>query len=154
SRDPEGGKIDRDASGTPTGILRETARRAVDSAMPVPTAEKRRQAIEAALADAASWGITSAQDNSSWDDFQTYESIEKDGKLTLRICEWLPFDTPVEKLEEMRKSHPAGDPMFHTGMLKGFMDGSLGSHTAALLAPYTDDPKNSGLPRYEPAKLN
>jgi predicted amidohydrolase YtcJ len=29
------------------------------------------------------------------------------------------------------------------------MDGSLGSHTAAMLAPYTDDPRNSGLPRYE-----
>ena len=44
--------------------------------------------------------------------------------------------------------------MLHTGMLKGFMDGSLGSHTAAMLEPYADDPKNSGLPRYEAAKLN
>jgi hypothetical protein len=39
-------------------------------------------------------------------------------------------------------------------MLKGFMDGSLGSHTAAMLEPYSDDPKNSGLPRYDAAKLN
>jgi predicted amidohydrolase YtcJ len=39
-------------------------------------------------------------------------------------------------------------------MLKGFMDGSLGSKTAALLEPYSDDPKNSGLPQYEAAKLN
>ena len=39
--------------------------------------------------------------------------------------------------------------MLHTGMLKAFMDGSLGGHTAALLEPYADDPKNSGLPRYE-----
>jgi predicted amidohydrolase YtcJ len=44
--------------------------------------------------------------------------------------------------------------MLHTGMLKGFMDGSLGSHTAAMLEPYSDDPKNSGLPRYDAAKLN
>jgi len=44
--------------------------------------------------------------------------------------------------------------MLHTGMLKGFMDGSLGSRTAALKAPYADDPKNSGLPRYDQAKLN
>ena len=44
--------------------------------------------------------------------------------------------------------------MLHTGMLKGFMDGSLGSHTAAMLEPYSDDPKNSGLPRYEADKLN
>ena len=38
--------------------------------------------------------------------------------------------------------------MLHTAMLKGFMDGSLGSRTAALLAPYSDDPGNSGLPQY------
>jgi predicted amidohydrolase YtcJ len=38
--------------------------------------------------------------------------------------------------------------------LKGFMDGSLGGHTASLLEPYADDPKNSGLPRYDAAKLN
>ena len=44
--------------------------------------------------------------------------------------------------------------MLRTGMLKGFMDGSLGSHTAALSEPYSDDPKNSGLPRYDAAKLN
>ncbi len=42
--------------------------------------------------------------------------------------------------------------MLHTGMLKGFMDGSLGSRTAAMLAPYNDDPKNSGIPRYEQDK--
>jgi predicted amidohydrolase YtcJ len=44
--------------------------------------------------------------------------------------------------------------MLRTGMLKGFMDGSLGSKTAALLEPYSDDPKNSGLPQYDVAKLN
>jgi predicted amidohydrolase YtcJ len=44
--------------------------------------------------------------------------------------------------------------MLHTGMLKGFMDGSLGSRTAAMLAPYDDDPRNSGIPRYEQDKLN
>ena len=43
--------------------------------------------------------------------------------------------------------------MLHTGMLKGFMDGSLGSRSAALLQPYADDPANSGLPRYDEAKL-
>ena len=46
------------------------------------------------------------------------------------------------------------DRMLHTGMLKGFMDGSLGSRTAALLAPYADDPGNSGLPRYQQAQLD
>ena len=154
SRDPEGGKIDRDDSGTPTGILREKAQEAVQAVIPKPTHEKRRQAIELALADLASHGITSAQDYSQWDDFQIYEELEHDGKLTARISEWLPFDDSLETLNKKRDSHPASDNMLHTGMLKGFMDGSLGSKTAALLEPYSDDPKNSGLPQYEVAKLN
>jgi predicted amidohydrolase YtcJ len=153
SRDPEGGKIDRDESGTPTGVLRETARDAVFSVIPKPTHAKREQAVAAALADAARWGVTSAQDNSSWEDFQVYEQLEREGKLSLRISEWLPFDASVDGLKAMRDSHPRSDNMLHTGMLKGFMDGSLGSHTAALLEPYTDDPRNSGLPRYEPDNL-
>jgi predicted amidohydrolase YtcJ len=155
SRDPKGGKIDRDANSQPTGILRETARQAVFDAIPAPTHDKRRQAMERALAQAAQWGVTSVQDNSAtWEDFQVLEEIEKDGKLTARVSEWLPFNDSLDKLESKRKQHPASDLMLHTGMLKGFMDGSLGSHTAALLEPYSDDPTNSGLPRYDAPKLN
>ncbi len=151
---PEGGKIDHDASGKPTGILRETARGLVESKVPPPTSARLRRAAELALADAARWGITSAQDNSSWDIFLVYEDLEREGKLTLRISEWLNFDDPVSLLETHRAHHPANDPMLHTAMLKGFMDGSLGSHTAALLAPFSDEPGNSGLARYEQGKLN
>jgi len=133
TKEPAGGKIDRDQNGTPTGILREGAKDAVVQAIPQPTHERRMQALQAALADAAQWGITSAQDNSRWPDFQVYEELEKEGKLTLRISEWLPFNASVEELKQMRGSHPQTDNMLHTGMLKGFMDGSLGSHTAALL---------------------
>ncbi len=152
--DPHGGKIDRDAKGEPTGILRETAMSAVGDKIPTPTAALRRKAAELALQDAAQHGITSAQDNSDWEDFLTYEQMEKEGKLTLRISEWLPFDAPVEKLMAARDHHPVGDPMLHTTMLKGFMDGSLGSRTAAMLAPYDDDARNAGIPRYEEDKLN
>ena len=154
SKQPQGGKIDRDEAGTPNGILRETARDAIRAVIPKPDHDDRRAAIEAALADLASHGVTSAQDNSTWEDFQIYEELEKAGKLTARISEWLPFDDTVENLNKKRDSHPASDNMLHTGMLKGFMDGSLGSKTAALLAPYNDDPKNSGLPQYDPDKLN
>ncbi len=152
--DPHGGKIDRDDKGEPTGILRETAMGAVFSKIPPPSPAQRRRAIELALQDAAQWGITSAQDNSEWDDFLVYEQLEKEGKLTLRISEWLPFEAPVEQLRAHRDHHSAADSMLRTGMLKGFMDGSLGSRTAAMLAPFTDDPKNSGIPRYEQDALN
>ena len=111
--------------------------------------------MELALADAAQWGVTSVQDNSgNWEDFQILEEIEKNGKLTARVSEWLPFDDSLDQLNARRSAHPSTDLMLHTGMLKGFMDGSLGSHTAALIEPYSDDPKNSGLPRYDAPKLN
>lgn len=155
SRDPQGGHIDRNETGEPTGILRETAQDAVLGVIPKPTHEQRRQALQLALADLAEHGVTSAQDYSpEWENFQIFEELEKEGKLTARISEWLPFDDSVEELTRKRDSHPQADLMLHTGMLKGFMDGSLGSHTAALLEPYADDPSNSGLPRYEAARLN
>jgi predicted amidohydrolase YtcJ len=98
SRDPQGGQIDRNETGEPTGILRETARAAVQMVIPKPTHDKLRQGIEAGLKDLAEHGVTSAQDNSSWQDFQIYEELEKEGKLTARISEWLPFDDSVEEL--------------------------------------------------------
>lgn len=155
SRDPQGGHIDRNDNGEPTGILRETAQQAVTGVIPKPTHEQRRRALEVALADLAEHGVTSAQDYSpEWENFEILEDIEKEGKLTVRISEWLPFDDSLDELNRKRNSHPESDLMLHTGMLKAFMDGSLGSHTAAMLEPYADDPKNSGIPRYDAAKLN
>ncbi len=149
-----GGKIDLGPNGEPTGIVRETEIEVIKAKEPSPSPALRRRAAELALADAARWGITSAQDNSYWEDFLVYEDLEREGKLTLRISEWLRFDDSVELLEKHRAHHPANDPMLHTAMLKGFMDGSLGSRTAALLAPFSDDPGNSGLPQYEQGKLD
>jgi predicted amidohydrolase YtcJ len=155
SRDPQGGHIDRNENGEPTGILRETAQAAVFQVVPKATHDQLREGIQLALADLAEHGVTSAQDYSpAWDNFRIYEELEKEGKLTARVTEWLPFDDPVEELSRKRASHPQTDLLLHTGMLKGFMDGSLGSHTAALLEPYSDDSKNSGLPRYDAAKLS
>jgi len=153
--DPPGGKIDHDAAGEPTGILREDPAMAlVTSKEPEPTPAQHLRAMQIALQDAAQWGITSAQDNSAWDDFLVAEELENGGKLTLRLSEWLPFPDSVDVLEKHRAYHSQTDPMLHTAMLKGFMDGSLGSRTAALLAPYSDDPQNSGIPRLEQSKLN
>jgi predicted amidohydrolase YtcJ len=154
--DPQGGHFDRDPrTGELTGIVRETpAMRLIQQHIPPPTPAERRQGLELALADAAAHGLTSVQDNSEWDDFLILEALEREGKLPVRVTEWLPFDAPLAQLEAMRAHHPASDRMLHTGMLKGFMDGSLGSRTAALLSPYADDPGNRGLPRYDQAKLN
>jgi predicted amidohydrolase YtcJ len=152
--DPAGGKIDRDSNGLPTGIIRETAVALVYAKVPPPTHTERRRALELAIQDAIAHGITSLQDYSTWDDFLVYEEMERENKLPVRISEWLTFLDPLPVLLEQRAHHPADDPMLNTGMLKGFMDGSLGSRTAALKAPYSDDPGNSGIPQFDQATLD
>jgi len=151
---PQGGAIDLDANGNPTGILRESAQDLVYKVIPLPSHDERRRGDELAIADALAHGVTSVQDFSDWDDFLIFEDLEKEGKLNLRITEWLPFKAPLAELIKMRSHHDLNDPLLHTGFLKGFMDGSLGSRTAALKAPYTDDPGNTGLPQYTQAQLN
>ena len=151
---PQGGVIDLDAKGEPTGILRESAQDLIYKVIPPPSHEERRRGDELAIADALSHGVTSVQDFSDWEDFLIFEAMEKEGKLNLRISEWLPFKAPLNELLKMRVHHDPGDPMLHTGMLKGFMDGSLGSRTAAMKAPYNDEPGNTGLPQYTQAELN
>jgi predicted amidohydrolase YtcJ len=154
SKAPQGGAIDLDASGEPTGILRDTAMEEAEKSIPPPSHEDRRHGLELAIEDAISHGLTSVQDYSDWEDFLVFEELEKENKLPIRISEWLTFNDPIDILKEHRAHHDQNDPMLHTGMLKGFMDGSLGSHTAAMKAPFADEPNNSGLPRYDQAKLN
>lgn len=151
---PQGGAIDLDASGEPTGILRESAQGLVYKVTPPPSHEERRRGDELAIKDALTHGVTSVQDFSDWQDFLVFEEMEKENNLHLRISEWLPFKDSLEDLRKMRAHHDANDPLLHTGMLKGFMDGSLGSRTAAMKAPFADDPKNMGLPQYTQDQLN
>lgn len=153
--DPSGGKFDHDASGELTGIVREgPARALIESHIPPPSPAVRGQALAIALDDAIAHGVTSVQDFSDWDDFLALEAMEHDKQLPVRVSEWLTFGDPVDVLKQHQAHHPVDDPMLHTGMLKGFMDGSLGSRTAALKAPYSDDPANYGLARYSQKQLN
>ncbi|HEV2278434.1 MAG TPA: amidohydrolase, partial [Acidobacteriaceae bacterium] len=152
TKDPQGGEIDRDAQGEPTGIIRETALGLIQ--VPPPTPEQRRRGLEMALNDAVSHGVTTVQDFSDWEDFLVFEQMEREGKLPARIAEWIPFAEPLSLEEQQRAQHDLHDRMLRTTMLKGFMDGSLGSRTAAMNAPYADDPGNSGIPRFGQEQLN
>ena len=160
--DPTGGKYDRDESGELTGVIREAARDEFLAKLPKPSLAQRRRGIELALDEARQWGLTSVQDSvsvegdpSEWDDFLLYEDLEREGKLTVRITRWLDFREPLDTLLKHRSHHPQDDPLLHTGLLgETYMDGSLGSRSAALLAPYSDDPRNSGVTRFEQGGLN
>ncbi|HEX4283613.1 MAG TPA: amidohydrolase [Terracidiphilus sp.] len=154
TKPPQGGAIDLNVHGEPTGILRESAQGLVERVIPPPTQEERRKGDAMAIDDAVAHGVTSVQDLSDWNDFLAFEQMEKESALKLRISEWLPFKAPLAELIKMRSHHETNDPMLHTGMLKGFMDGSLGSRTAAMKAPFADDSGNSGLPQYTQEQVN
>lgn len=151
--DPEGGEIVRDAAGEPTGWLKENAIGLVSRLIPSPTRARRKQGLLRAIQEAARWGVTSVQDNSDWEDFLALRELKAEGKLTLRVTEWLPFDAPLERLEEMRKQAGATDPWLKVGALKGVTDGSGGSLSAAMLEPFANAPENRGILRYDPEQL-
>ncbi|MCH7765368.1 MAG: amidohydrolase [Acidobacteria bacterium] len=153
SEQPEGGEIVRDADGEPTGWLKENATGLVSRLIPAPTSEQRQRGLLLALAEAARYGVTSVQDNSSWEDFLALRELKQEGKLTLRVTEWLPFDAPLNRLEEMRKEGGATDPWLKTGALKGVTDGSGGSLSAAMLEPFANAPDNRGILLYDPEQL-
>ncbi len=151
---PPGGEIEHDALGEPTGMLKEYAAMSlVKDRIPDPTAERRRKGIERVLENVARNGVTSVQDFSGWEDFQVYQQLKEEGKLTVRITEWIPFNLPLNDLQNMRAQGGAKDPWLKTGALKAFTDGAMGSRTAAMLEPYSDDPSTSGILTNDPEKL-
>ena len=97
---PQGGAIDLDARGEPTGILREGAQGLVAKVIPPPSHDERMRGDELAIADAVTHGVTSVQDFSDWEDFLVFEELEKEGKLNLRITEWLPFTAPLFRTDK------------------------------------------------------
>jgi predicted amidohydrolase YtcJ len=151
---PKGGEFERDANGDLTGMLEEgSAIGLVQQYVPDPTGAERRHGIELVLADVAKNGVTSVQDNSDWDDFLVYRDLKDEGKLTVRITEWLHFTTGLEELQNERSEGGVDDPWLKTGALKFVADGALGSRTAAMLAPYSDDPSTSGILAMDEPKL-
>jgi hypothetical protein len=151
---PQGGEIEHDGLGQPTGILKEDAAMSlVKVRIPDPTPEQRRKGIELVLQNVARNGVTSVQDYSDWADYQVYQQLKEEGKLTVRITEWLPFNLPLNELQNRRAQAGYRDPWLKTGALKAFLDGALGSRTAALLEPYSDDPSTSGILTVDPEKL-
>ena len=152
----EGGEIERDANGEPTGILKETAQRMVSVLIRQPTKEQETKGLELALKMAREYGITSVQDNSGYETTKLYREFLNKNKLTVRVSEWQDFEDSVAELKRQRGEFAAfkDNPLrLKLTALKGYVDGTLGSKTAAMLAPFSDDAGNSGIPRRSPEEL-
>jgi predicted amidohydrolase YtcJ len=153
---PAGGEIEKDAAGEPTGILKETAQGLVNRLIPQPDQPTLFKALETALDMARRYGITSVQDNSGYETTKLYRAFLQQDKLTVRVSEWQDFEDSIEKLKQQRTefaSFKDNPTRLKLGALKGYVDGTLGSRTAAMLAPFSDDAGNSGIPRRPPEEL-
>ena len=139
-----GGTIVRDARGEPTGVLKDNATDLVNVVVPNPPAELEDRALDTAMAYVAAQGVTSVDHMGSWRDLAIFERAHKAGRLKTRIYAAVPLAT-WEELRDTVAARGRGDAWLRIGALKGFVDGSLGSHTAAMLQPFTDAPSDTGL---------
>ncbi|HKC12953.1 MAG TPA: amidohydrolase [Vicinamibacteria bacterium] len=138
---PKGGEIIKDSAGRPTGILVDKAKDLVH--VPKPTPEEMRRALQIALEDCVRKGITSLADaGADLDTVALYKEAVQAGKLPVRIYVML---SGLETLRHFTKPEiNLGEGLLTIRAVKLYADGAMGSRGAALLAPYSDDPGNSG----------
>ncbi|MDY3561381.1 amidohydrolase [Gemmata sp. JC673] len=156
TKDPSGGVIYRLADGkTPSGVLKDNAMGLVDRLIPDPGDEEILEAVLAAQKAAAAVGVTSVQDldGSSAETrrklFRIYQKLAREGKLTCRIDLRWPISA-YKELANAGLTADFGSDFVRVGGVKGFMDGSLGSSTAKMFAPYEGGASNTGVYVTEP----
>jgi predicted amidohydrolase YtcJ len=148
--DVAGGEIVRGLNGEPTGVLKDNAMGLVDKVVPPPSDEMRDRALAAAMRHVNERGVTSVHNMGTWEDLATFARARKANALSTRIYGVVPL-SDWDRLEDAvsRREHGGadgrGDGWLRVGGLKGFVDGSLGSHTAAFHQPFDDSPKDKGL---------
>jgi len=138
--DPDHGVIVRDDKGEPTGVLKESAARLVARKIPPPSESARLQALRARLAEAVSYGLTSAQNATlAAADLPVYERLAAEEGLPVRFYFALPMVKDIDPAELARyralRARYTG-PGMKFGAVKGFVDGVVESKTAAMLEPY------------------
>ena len=155
--DPPGGKIVRDAKGEATGALKESAGDLVARVTPKPTHEERLAALRLGMHEANKFGLVrvhSAGQDFEWLDL--YNELRQKQLLSLRFYIAYFLDPPelkaddIEKIEQARRTYH--DDWISGGVVKTMLDGVIEAHTAAMLAPYSDDPEQAGKMFWEPAK--
>ncbi|KAK4253181.1 hypothetical protein QN277_010777 [Acacia crassicarpa] len=156
SKDPPGGTIMRTASGEPTGLLIDSAKKLVGSQIPEDSVDDRREALLRASNLALSRGVTTVVDvgrylpggssDLSWVDFSdVYQWADTLLKMKVRVCLFFPMETWSHLADLIKRTGLALSQWLYLGGVKAFADGSLGSNSALFYEPYVDDPENHGL---------
>jgi predicted amidohydrolase YtcJ len=145
--DPIGGRIERDASGYPSGVLVDKAMDLVDRFVPAPSDAERGAALKAALTQMNSVGLTAVGDaGDTASDIALYRQFADQDLLTVRL--YAMIGGVGDDFTALSKNGPLlrlGNDRLTVRSVKLFADGALGSRGAALLAPYSDKSDQRGL---------
>ena len=142
---PHGGEIVLDpVTGEPTGILKEAA----SNLMRVPGTWTPREYIEAALDYTRRVGVTTISTGASPQDIDIFRELQQDGDLTIRVSAWLGLGGLDRYIEEGIEQDRESD-WVRIGLLKGFIDGTIGVRSALLFEDFTEESGNSGLAQYD-----
>ena len=154
-----GGIVELDKDSMPNGILREQSTKVFDDILPDPLkdTEVQKKIMQDVLNDMSSKGITTIHTYAAkiWqynEDINIYKNFEKEGKLPLRVTVCIDELFEPEILTEEKLNNPYRKVQL--GAYKIFSDGSMGSRSAALKKPYSDDPQNSGFMLFTQEELN
>ena len=167
--DPPGAKFVRDpASGEPTGAVKEDAADAViRRAIPPPSREKIKEALRLGMREANKVGLVRgispggvSVEGGDFTALDVYDELRREGQLTMRfyIASRVEPSVPSEHIDKIvidkikDAQHRYHDEWLAAGAAKFFLDGVIESHTAAMLAPYSDDPSQNGKLWWEPEK--
>ena len=144
TKDTFGGEILRDAKKNPTGIFKDNALDLIYTVVPNAKELSKDNALQAAMNFVASKGVTSVHSMGTFDDLETYRRAHAQNKMITRVYAVVPLAKWRQLRDEIAKNGKGGE-WLHIGGLKGFVDGSLGSHTAAMFQPFSDAKGGTGL---------
>lgn len=147
TKEPEGGKVLKDARGRPTGVFIDNAIELVQRLVPPPTKEEVKATLLAGQALCLAAGLTQVHDMGEGAlEVEALRELDEAGQLKLRVYGMLDGSSPELEAWLARGTRlPEGQRRYTLRGVKLFADGALGSRGASLFEPYADDPKNNGL---------
>ena len=152
TKDPAGGKIERDAKGEPTGILIDHAQGLVSRVIPPPSSEDNKRRTMLAAKECARVGITTVHDAGiDAQDLSSYRALIKEKSLPVRIYAMIGGEGTMWR-EYLNRGPEIGD-WLTVRSIKLMADGAMGSRGAAFFQPYSDDPGNTGLMMLKPEDI-